>query len=67
MLLPVKGTHILETAYCLPVFNILIKNSSDKGHGSRFASFLTRGMEAILLLISTGVRAYTITTSDESV
>ena len=40
MLFPVHGTHILETAYCLPVFNILIKNSSDKGRGSRFTSFL---------------------------
>jgi len=39
-LFPVQGTHILETAYCLPVVNILIKNSSDEGHGSHFVSFL---------------------------
>ena len=34
MLFPVQGTHLLEIAY------ILIKNSSDKGHGIHFASFL---------------------------
>jgi len=40
MLFPVQGTHILETAYYLPVFNTLIKNWFDKGRRSHFTSFL---------------------------
>ena len=43
-----QSTHILETAYFLPVFNVLITNSSDKGRSSCFVYFLT------------GVRAYTV-------
>ena len=34
MLFPVQRTYILETAYYLPVFNILIRNSSDEEHCS---------------------------------
>ena len=55
MLLPVQGTHILKTAYCLPVLNILIKKIK----------------QAVSLHFSTGVRAYNgvaftrIATSDE--
>jgi len=48
MLFPVQGTHILEAAYYLPMFNILIKTC------------LTRGVAAVLLQFSTGVRAYTV-------
>jgi len=54
MLFPVQGTHILKTAYCLPVFNILIKTC------------LTRGMVAVLLHFSTGVRAYMVLPSLDS-
>ena len=48
MLFPVQGTHIVETAYYLPVFNILIKTPP------------MRGMAAVLLHFSTGVRAYMV-------
>ena len=47
MLFPVQGAHILETAYFLPVFNILIKTHP------------TSGVAAVSLHFSTGVKAYT--------
>ena len=48
MLFLVQCTHILETAYCLPMFDILVK------------TYLTRGVAAVSLHVSTGVRAYKV-------